>query len=49
MKRLSYLFSLLMLSFIGGVSAWADDGKFYQADKLVNPDEGLVEGQDYVL
>ena len=49
MKKLSYLFSLLMLSFIGGVSAWADDGKFYQADKLVNPDEGLVEGQDYVL
>ena len=49
MKKLSYLFSLLVLFFVSGISAWADDGKYYSAETLVDPSDGLVEGKDYVL
>ena len=49
MRKLSYLFSLLILSIVCGGTAWADDGKFYQADQLVTTIDGLVPGQDYVL
>lgn len=49
MRKLSYLFSLLILSIVCGGTAWADDGKFYQADQLVTTIDGLAPGQDYVL
>ena len=49
MRKLSYLFSLLVLSIVCGGTAWADDGNFYQAPTLVSSADELVPNKDYVL
>ena len=50
MKKLNYLFSLLLFTLVGGLTAWGqDDGKMYTAVTQINPDDGLEEGVDYVL
>ena len=49
MRKLSYLFSLLVLSIVCGGTAWADDGKYYQAPTLVSSASELVPDKDFVL
>ena len=49
MRKLSYLFSLLVLSIVCGGTAWADDGKYYSAATLVTSVDQIKEGQDYAL
>lgn len=49
MRKLSYLFSLLILSIVCGGTAWADDGKYYSAATLVTSVDQIKEGVDYAL
>lgn len=49
MRKLSYLFSLLVLSIVCGGTAWADDGKYYSAATLVTSVDQIREGVDYAL
>ena len=49
MRKLSYLFSLLVLSIVCGGTAWADDGKYYSAGTVVTSVDQIKEGVDYAL
>ena len=49
MRKLSYLFSLLVLSIVCGGTAWADDGKYYSAGTIVTSVDQIKEGVDYAL